>query len=45
MIATSVSRPTAVRRRTQLVRRPVRRKPLRDTTITDSWPPRLNTAI
>jgi len=40
------TRETAlVGRRIQLTRRPRRREALPDTTVTDSWPPRLNTAL
>jgi hypothetical protein len=37
--------PRAVGRRIQLTRRPQRRQSFPDTTVTDSWPPRLNTAL
>ena len=36
--------PTAGARRIQVTRRP-RRETYHDTTLTDSWPPRLNTAL
>jgi hypothetical protein len=32
-------------RRIQVTRRPARREAYPDTTLTDSWPPRLNTAL
>lgn len=32
-------------RRIQVTRRPRRREVLPDTTLTDSWPPRLNTQL
>jgi hypothetical protein len=36
---------TAGTRRVQLTRRRSRREAYADTTLTDSWPPRLNTAL
>ena len=32
-------------RRIQIKRRPRRREVFEDTTLTDSWPPRLNTSL
>ncbi|HEY2950052.1 MAG TPA: hypothetical protein VGJ53_16925 [Micromonosporaceae bacterium] len=38
--------PTTVgARRVQITRRRPRRETYADTTLTDSWPPRLNTAL
>ncbi len=39
-----ITRPV-VARRVQLVRRRPQRDPSPDTTLTDSWPPRLNTSL
>jgi hypothetical protein len=36
------SRSGTVARRIQVKRRPTRRAPQPDTTLTDTWPPRLN---
>ncbi|HEV2374758.1 MAG TPA: hypothetical protein VGS19_21670 [Streptosporangiaceae bacterium] len=33
------------RRQVQVTRRPRRREEYSDTTLTDTWPPRLNTAL
>jgi hypothetical protein len=41
----SKSPAPAVARRIQVTRRRPRRELLPDTTLTDSWPPRLNTAL
>jgi len=37
--------PTAGARRIRVTRRRPRRETYHDTTLTDSWPPRLNTAL
>ncbi|HYS41251.1 MAG TPA: hypothetical protein VEO01_37025 [Pseudonocardiaceae bacterium] len=39
------TQPNAAGRRVMVSRRPKRREVLPDTTLTDSWPPRLNTAL
>jgi hypothetical protein len=45
MNSQSSAQPQATARRIQVTRRPRRRETFPDTTVTESWPPRLNTAL